>query len=647
MATNRVTTLFDFKSNNGLKKIKADVKEADGLFGKFKTSIKSSWQELNRSKSAQLAVGAGAAALAVKSVQAASDMEESINAVNVAYGDAAGAVHALGDESVNSFGMSKRAFNEFAVQFSAFAQQIAEGSGRSPADVVQEMATRVADFASVYNLSMGRRRRSPSPRWLVRQRRSVGSVVTCRRRLSRRTRGRTASQSRARNSPRTRRCWRDTARSWSRRPRRKGDFANTSDSLANQQRKLEAQLENTAAEIGENLIPVAAKLAETMNKTVVPAISGTLGALDALFEGAERTGAHIADVMFGGDRLDNRNFVDAVNRAEMEAAKFDRTLLDGVSTFAEARSVALEHADAIGLGEQATHMANLVALDYQRSVLDVAEAEHERAAAVSDLNKWVAKATHLEEQYTAATEAKARRDDEAAEAAERHKQKLDDLIASINESIDSTFSYEKSNIDLTQQVASLAAQEAETAAVLSSSSATAAEKEAALLKLREAEIATAEQAWETAQAFAEEQGASAGSREAAELQKAELQRLADKFPLLRDEIDLYIAKLNSIPSTRHTSITTSYSQGGGTGHRGVRHTGGRVSPGEERHVLPGESFVPDVPGRVDSREDTRRAVQRNTAPTRNGPLLNIEQAHFHNGTDADAFAAALNARLRL
>lgn len=42
--------------------------------------------------------------------------------------------------------------------------------------------------------------------------------------------------------------------------------------------------------------------------------------------------------------------------------------------------------------------------------------------------------------------------------------------------------------------------------------------------------------------------------------------------------------------------------------QGRSHTGSRVGPGESRWVLPGESFTPDVAGRIDSREDTRRAM---------------------------------------
>ena len=51
-----------------------------------------------------------------------------------------------------------------------------------------------------------------------------------------------------------------------------GDFARTSDGLANQQRILTAELENTKIEIGEQLLPVAVDLFRFFNESLVPII---------------------------------------------------------------------------------------------------------------------------------------------------------------------------------------------------------------------------------------------------------------------------------------------------------------------------------------------------------------------------------------
>ena len=55
-----------------------------------------------------------------------------------------------------------------------------------------------------------------------------------------------------------------------------GDFARTSDGLANQQRILRAQLANATAELGEKLLPIATKIATFFNDTLVPAIQGVI-----------------------------------------------------------------------------------------------------------------------------------------------------------------------------------------------------------------------------------------------------------------------------------------------------------------------------------------------------------------------------------
>lgn len=53
-----------------------------------------------------------------------------------------------------------------------------------------------------------------------------------------------------------------------------GDFARTSDGLANQQRILAAQFENTKAELGNALLPVMQAVASFMTTTLLPAFTG-------------------------------------------------------------------------------------------------------------------------------------------------------------------------------------------------------------------------------------------------------------------------------------------------------------------------------------------------------------------------------------
>jgi hypothetical protein len=58
-----------------------------------------------------------------------------------------------------------------------------------------------------------------------------------------------------------------------------GDFARTSDGLANSQRQIAASVEDTKAQLGEALLPVMLKLSEFVEKTLVPNFSSFIDGL--------------------------------------------------------------------------------------------------------------------------------------------------------------------------------------------------------------------------------------------------------------------------------------------------------------------------------------------------------------------------------
>lgn len=86
-------------------------------------------------------------------IDAASNLNESANAVRVSFGDAADEVERLASTSADRLGISKNDFNSQAVRFSSFARTIA-GSGGDVAGTLDEITTRGADFASVYNIDV-------------------------------------------------------------------------------------------------------------------------------------------------------------------------------------------------------------------------------------------------------------------------------------------------------------------------------------------------------------------------------------------------------------------------------------------------------------------------------------------------------------
>ncbi len=85
------------------------------------------------------------------SIGAFSELTESINAVNVVYGEQSDAIHKLGEDSVETFGLSTRKVNEAAVAMQNFATDI---DAANPPDAFGNLLQRAADFASVMDIDV-------------------------------------------------------------------------------------------------------------------------------------------------------------------------------------------------------------------------------------------------------------------------------------------------------------------------------------------------------------------------------------------------------------------------------------------------------------------------------------------------------------
>jgi hypothetical protein len=200
-------------------------------------------------------------------IDASSDLAESANAVQVTFGKASAGIFEFGENAAKAVGMSKSEFNAFAVQFAGFTKQLAGANG----DVVQvttELTTRIADFASVMNLDIPRAAQ-------IFQSSLAGSTEPIRAfgiDLSAAAVAAYAVENGISDSAATMTeaekvtaryglLMRETAQT-------AGDFANTSDSLANSQRILKADFENTRAEIGEALVPVMTQLLQVIKPLI-------------------------------------------------------------------------------------------------------------------------------------------------------------------------------------------------------------------------------------------------------------------------------------------------------------------------------------------------------------------------------------------
>lgn len=233
---------------------------------KLQTSVdKTSKSVSSLSKTALKAGVALGAAFAAKaaldfakaSIAAFSNLEESVNAVNVVYGEAAEGVQALGENSVEQFGLSTRAVNDAAVSLGAFVEKI---DAADPANAFENIIQRATDFASVMNITtdeaLDKFRAGLSGESEPLKRFGI-NVSEANVKLFALESGLIASGEQMDEATKIQARFgfimQETAKT-------AGDFANTSDGLAGSQKKLAAQWEEMQATIGEELEPAMIKL---------------------------------------------------------------------------------------------------------------------------------------------------------------------------------------------------------------------------------------------------------------------------------------------------------------------------------------------------------------------------------------------------
>lgn len=217
------------------------------------------------------AVGTAAVIGGKKAIDAASDLNESINAVQVTFGKAAGKMLAFSETAARATGLSKRAFNELATPVGAMLRNMGLGADEA-ADATINLAKRAADMASVFNTDVSeamqaiqaglRGEADPLERFGVGLNAAAIEAQAVKMGLIGAGEEMTAQQ---KTQARLALLFQQTNRF-------AGDFVNTSDGLANSQRILKAEFENVTAEVGQALLPVATALMGVLARGLPPAI---------------------------------------------------------------------------------------------------------------------------------------------------------------------------------------------------------------------------------------------------------------------------------------------------------------------------------------------------------------------------------------
>lgn len=289
-----LSLVFDLLARDkGASKTLRDVgNEADGVGRKGGAAGAALGAGIKAGVAVSAAALAGFGAAAVVGVKSASNLAESINATNVVFGDQAGAIQKLGEEAARSLGMSNVEFNSTAVQFSNAAKKIA-GDGGDVAGVIKDITGRATDFASVMNLDVAEANRvfqsamagetEPIRRFGIDM--SAATVAAYAYKEGIAASGETLTEQQ-KTLARYGLLMESTAIV-------QGDFANTSDALANRQRILGATIEDLKARIGEALLPVAERLFGFLLDKGVPAVESLITG----FEDGTGAGGRIRDAL--------------------------------------------------------------------------------------------------------------------------------------------------------------------------------------------------------------------------------------------------------------------------------------------------------------------------------------------------------------
>src|SRR6056297_1033819 len=185
-----------------------------------------------------------------------------MNAVEVSFGSAAEGVLAIGENAAKSLGVSRTEFNDAAVRFSAFAERVV-GEGGNVAGFIEDISQRATDFASVFNIDVAEALQvfqsglageaEPLKRFGINLLQTEVAAYAVEEGISASASAMTEAEKVQARYGLLMEQTNKTA----------GDFANTSDSLANRQRTLEAAMETFAEIAQEDLLPVIGELGET------------------------------------------------------------------------------------------------------------------------------------------------------------------------------------------------------------------------------------------------------------------------------------------------------------------------------------------------------------------------------------------------
>lgn len=300
------------------------------------------------------AAGAAIVKFAADSVSAASNLDESINAVNKTFGTAADTIESFGQVSAQAVGLSTREFNQLATVTGSMLTNLGFNADAAATETVR-LTQRASDMASVFNTDVGtalaavnsalKGEANPIEQFGVKLNDAAVRARAVELGLAETT---AAVDANGKATATLSLIYEQTNKT-------AGDFAQTSDGLANSQRRAAAAMENAQARLGKAVTPALANLMDRFAEGVerVAVAFGDKAAKNALVfnEAMKELSDEIAAGTAGTDDLANAILHMALN-AELTSAEVETlTTQAGLTadSFAAFATDMVVQAEAMGL----------------------------------------------------------------------------------------------------------------------------------------------------------------------------------------------------------------------------------------------------------------------------------------------------------
>lgn len=304
----RTDVLVSINAKDNASKTLAGI---GGSFGGLRSAINTHSVAIT---AAMTTAAVGIAAFAQSSIEASSSLEESINAVNVVFGEASKRILDFGQTAAKEVGLSMRQLNEAVTPLGSMLLNVGVSADEA-ANRSLDLTKRAADLASVFNVSLDealtavqaglRGQTEPLTKFGVGLFDANVKAFALKEGIIETDREMTNQE---KTLARLGLFFEQTNRV-------EGDFQNTSDSLANQQRILKAEFENVRTEIGNQLLPIMRDhvlpflrdvFIPFIRNTLVPRLDDFFKGIQVIAEAWDNMTDKIANVLIWLDKLNDK-----------------------------------------------------------------------------------------------------------------------------------------------------------------------------------------------------------------------------------------------------------------------------------------------------------------------------------------------------